>query len=142
VAAIDALSNQTTTNPAGGSAFSSLSSEDFTKIILQELSRQDPLQPSDTNTLIQQLAGIRDIQSNMDLGTKLNNLVTQNEFAAATTLLGSTVSGTSLDNRQVEGVVKSVTRTNYGALVTLEDSTRMLVADVIEIIRPTQGTGT
>lgn len=136
MATIDAISASTNGSGAGSSAFSALSSEDFTKIILQELSRQDPLQPSDTSTLIQQLSGLRSIQSDMDLGDKLQDLVRQNEFASATTLLGTRVTGRSIDNLDVEGVVKSVVRSSYGAVVTLEDSTRMLVSDIDQIVRP------
>jgi flagellar basal-body rod modification protein FlgD len=112
------------------SAFSTLSSEDFTRIILQELSRQDPMQPSDTNSLIQQLSGIRSIQSDSDLSKRLESLVSMNEFASATTVIGSRVSGISLDNARVSGVVRSVARTSYGALLTLEDATRILMSDV------------
>ncbi|MCC6951171.1 MAG: hypothetical protein IT433_06960 [Phycisphaerales bacterium] len=136
MATIDAISASASGSSAGTSAFSALSSEDFTKIILQELSRQDPLQPSDTSTLIQQLSGLRSIQSDMDLGDKLQDLVRQNEFASATTLLGTRVTGRSIDNIEVEGVVKSVVRSSYGAVVTLEDSTRMLVSDIDQIVRP------
>lgn len=136
MATIDAIGASKSGSSAGTSAFSALSSEDFTKIILQELSRQDPLQPSDTSTLIQQLSGLRSIQSDMDLGDKLQDLVRQNEFASATTLLGTRVTGRSIDNVDVEGVVKSVVRSSYGAVVTLEDSTRMLVSDIDQIVRP------
>ncbi|MFZ2873526.1 MAG: flagellar hook capping FlgD N-terminal domain-containing protein [Phycisphaerales bacterium] len=136
MATIDAISASASGSSAGNSAFSALSSEDFTKIILQELSRQDPLQPSDTSTLIQQLSGLRSIQSDMDLGDKLQDLVRQNEFASATTLLGTRVTGRSIDNIEVEGVVKSVVRSSYGAVVTLGDSTRMLVSDIDQIVRP------
>lgn len=136
MATIDAISASASGSSAGNSAFSALSSEDFTKIILQELSRQDPLQPSDTSTLIQQLSGLRSIQSDMDLSDKLQDLVRQNEFASATTLLGTRVTGRSIDNIEVEGVVKSVVRSSYGAVVTLGDSTRMLVSDIDQIVRP------
>lgn len=138
MATIDAINASASGSSAGTSAFSALSSEDFTKIILQELSRQDPLQPSDTSTLIQQLSGLRSIQSDMDLGDKLQDLVRQNEFASATTLLGTRVTGRSIDNAEVEGVVKSVVRSSYGAVVTLEDSTRMLVSDIDQIVRSEQ----
>jgi flagellar basal-body rod modification protein FlgD len=137
MAAVNALgalgAGFSTPNPSG---FSSLSAEDFTRIILQELSRQDPLQPSDTNSLIQQISGVRSIQSGMDLSERLESLVSQNEFASATTVIGSRVSGVSVDNERVEGVVRSVTRTSYGALLTLEDSTRILMSDVDQIEAP------
>lgn len=130
---IDALNQSGASNLTGSGGFSSMSSEDFTKVILAELSRQDPLQPSDTGALIQQLSGIRQIQSSMDLSKDIGTLVSQNEFSAATTLIGRKVSGISLDNERVDGVVKSVSRTNVGALVTLETGEQLLATNLDEI---------
>lgn len=118
------------------SAFSTLSAEDFTKIILQELSRQDPLQPSDTNSLIQQLSGIRSIQSDMDLSSRLNDLVRQSEFSNASTLIGKKVSGVSIESERVTGVVKAVSRTSQGTILTLRDDTLVPVANVDRIDTP------
>lgn len=130
---IDALNQSGASGLTGSGGFSSMSSEDFTKVILAELSRQDPLQPSDTGALIQQLSGIRQIQSSMDLSKDIGTLVSQNEFSAATTLIGRKVSGISLDNERVDGVVKSVSRTNVGALVTLETGEQLLATNLDQI---------
>lgn len=131
MAAIDAIGGAAGASAVGG--FGSLGSEDFAKIIFAELARQDPLEPSDTNALIQQLSGIRSIQSDMDLSDRLATLVSQNEFASATTLIGRRVSGISLDNERVTGTVKSVARTSIGAVVTLEDGTRLPATNLDEI---------
>jgi len=63
------------TTPYTGSGFSSLTAEQFSKIIFTELSKQDPLQPNDTNALLQQISSVRAIQSDMDLTSKLDSLV-------------------------------------------------------------------
>ncbi|HYF14958.1 MAG TPA: flagellar hook capping FlgD N-terminal domain-containing protein [Phycisphaerales bacterium] len=106
---------------ASGGGFSALSSEDFTKIVLTELSKQDPLQPNDTNALLQQLSTIRSIQSDMDLTDGLKSLVQQSDFAAAAGMIGRTVSGVSLSNERVTGEVESVGRTRDGVFVKLKD---------------------
>jgi len=136
---IDALSGLSSGGAAGvGDGFSSLTSEDFAQIIFTELGKQDPLAPNDTNALIQQISGIRSIQSNMDLTDKLSRLVSQNEFAGAATLIGKTVNGLSLDLNRVTGTVKSVTRTNEGTLLTLENGSRMLVDYMDSVVAPSE----
>jgi len=132
--AVDAISTDSTAARATG--FSALSSEDFAQIIFTELSKQDPLAPNDTNALIQQISGIRSIQSNMDLSSKLNSLVSQNEFSAAATMLGKSVSGVSLEAARVEGIVRSVAQTSEGALLTLADGSRVLMSQVDEVQTP------
>src|SRR4051812_27189619 len=118
MAAIDALTSSGG-NYSAGSGFSALSAEQFSKIIFTELSNQDPLQPNDTNALLQQISSVRSIQSDMDLSQKLEVLVNQNEFAAAATLIGKTVSGVDENNQRVTGKVKSLSRTSSGTVLTL-----------------------
>jgi flagellar basal-body rod modification protein FlgD len=107
------------TNGKAGVGFSGLSSEDFTKIVLTELSKQDPLQPNDTNALLQQLSTIRSIQSDTDLTDSLKSLTKQNDFAAAATLIGKSVSGVTEQGSRVIGTVASVGRTKDTSLVRL-----------------------
>ncbi len=139
---VDALSGLGTGSSAPTrDGFSSLTSEDFAKIIFTELGKQDPLAPNDTNALIQQISGIRSIQSNVDLTDKLNDLVSQNEFAGAATLIGKTVSGLSLDLNRVSGAVKTVTRTTSGTLLTLNSGERMLIDYMDSVEQPAEAAG-
>lgn len=129
------------TSAAKATGFSSLSSQDFTKIILQELSHQDPLNTSDTNQLIQQLSGIRSIQSNTDLSDKLTRLVSQNDFTSASTLIGKQVSGIDTENARSEGVVRTVSRTSSGSVVTLESGARISIGNLDEVRTPAPAAG-
>ncbi len=134
MSAVDALSSATSTSPTAASGFSSLSAEDFSKIIFTELSKQDPLQPNDTNALLQQISSIRAIQSDIDLTTNLQSLVSQNEFASASTLIGKTVSGIDDQNARVTGLVTSVSRTANGTVLTLDGGQRMNITDLDQIV--------
>ena len=64
--------------------------------------------------------GLRSIQSDMDLSTDLRSLVNQNEFAAAATLVGKTVSGVDESFNRVTGEVRSISRTQEGTIITLK----------------------
>lgn len=100
--------------------FSSLGSEEFLGIILTELSNQDPLQPSETKDLLEQLSTIRSIQSDEDLMGQLGALVDGNEWVSAGGLIGRHVSGLNDANLRVEGRVEAVSRTSQGPVLTLE----------------------
>ncbi len=63
--------NNTANRSSSGGGMSALSADDITRIILTELSNQDPLQPNDTNQLLQQMSTLRTIQSNIDLSDQL-----------------------------------------------------------------------
>ncbi len=117
-------------------AFSELTSGQFLQIIFAELANQDPFEPNDSQAMLQQLATIRSIESDTQLSARLNSLVRQNEFAAATGLIGSLVSGITLDNRRVADLVISVSMTQDGPVLNLFDGSRMFFSKVDEVVGP------
>lgn len=141
MSAIDAIQNST--GATGVNAYSELGSEEFMKIILTELSRQDPLKPNDTGALLEQLSTLRSIQSDSDVQKSMKNLVGQNEFAAAAGLIGQGVSGISEELKRVSGVVSTVSRTDAGPVLTLASGERVPLSrvDTVVEIADEQGDG-
>lgn len=124
-------------NPTSSAdAFSALTSGQFLQIIFTELTNQDPLAPNDTQSMLNQLSTIRSIESDTQMVDSLTRLVNQNEFAAASGLIGSLVSGISLDNRRVADLVVSVSMTQDGPVLNLFDGSRMFFSNVDEIVGP------
>lgn len=115
-------------------AFSSLTSESFVKIIFSELDHQDPLQPSDSKDLLDQLSSLRNIQSSMDMSASLGSLVAQNELASAAGLIGKTISGVSTQGARVQGVVQSVTRTSSGATLNLTTGDQVQMSNMDQLL--------
>lgn len=138
---IDALgASSTTANPSTG-GFSAMTSEDFTKIIFTELSKQDPLQPNDSSQLLQQISMIRSIQADIDLTDRIKGIATQNEFAAAANLIGKRISGVSETGERVEDAVLSVSRTKAGPVLTLSTGDRVAMSNVDQIVDLAAGEG-
>jgi flagellar basal-body rod modification protein FlgD len=129
-------------------AFSSLDSEQFVKIIFTELGNQDPLAPSDSKALLEQLSSLRSIQSDIDMSDRLKGLanqmgsmVAQNEFASASQLIGKTVAGQDAGNERIQGRVKSVTRTDAGSMLKLEGGKSILMSRLGEVLEVAAGSG-
>jgi flagellar basal-body rod modification protein FlgD len=143
MATVDALSGSaaSTVSPTA-SGLSALTSADFSKIIFTELGKQDPLQPSDTKALLEQISTLRSIQSNMDLTTNLQKLVSQGEFSSAATLIGKTVSGVSTSQARASGTVQAVVRTKDGTFVQLGDGQRIGVSNLDQIVDAASATNT
>ncbi len=134
MATVDALSSSTAPRASGSNAFEALNSSEFVKIIFTELANQDPLAPSDSKALLEQISSIRSIESNIALSDKLNTLVGQEEWSSAASLIGQRISGISEDLERVEGKVKSVSRTDSGAVLNLETGERVPVSFVDEVL--------
>ena len=129
---IGSSSNVTTSTDA----FSALTSGEFLQIIFTELQNQDPLEPNDTSTMLDQLSTLRAIESDTQMVDSLSSLVNQTEFAAASSLIGSLVSGITLDNRRVADLVVSVSNTQDGPVLNLFDGSRMFFGNVDEVVGP------
>lgn len=142
MATVDALSGSASSGVSpSASGLSALTSADFSKIIFTELSKQDPMQPSDTKALLEQISTLRSIQSNADLTDNLKKLVSQSEFSSAASLIGKRVSGVSTANARATGAVQSVVRTTDGAFVQLTTGEKIGLSNLDQIIEPAAGSG-
>lgn len=117
-------------------AYSGLQTDEFIKIMFTELSNQDPFKPNDSAAMLEQISSIRQIQSDIDMGAKLESLVTQNQLAGASGLIGKLISGISQDNDRVVGLVVSVSRTDAGPVLNLDDGSRVPFSNVDELVDP------
>lgn len=132
MAAIDTSSSlQADSQRASG--FGSLSSEKFTEIILTELSNQDPLEPNDTQSLLDQLSSIRAIESDTNLTESLEKLISRDEFATASGLIGKVVTGLSRQGEPVVDTVFSVSQTLDDVTLNLTGGGALRLADVREV---------
>lgn len=132
MSAID--TNGSSANPISTTnAFNKLSSEDFVKIMLSELSHQDPLAPNDSKAILEQISSIRSIESDLSLKSALESLVQQSQFSSAGGLIGKGVTGRLSDGAVVEGLVLSVANGRDGPAVNLTGGWQVKMDDVIEI---------
>lgn len=127
-------SSETATN-----RYSELNTEDFVKIMFTELSNQDPLKPQDSNALLQQMSSLRSIQSDIDLSTKLQSVVTQNQLATAGGLLGKYVSGLTEQYQRVVGQVQSVSKTSDGPVLNLSNGFRVPFKNIDQMLNAQAG---
>ena len=115
------------------SGFSSLSSEDFIKIIFTELANQDPFQPNDSSALLEQMSSIRNIESDLEMMDRLQGLVFENQLSSGASLIGKSVEGLNIFNEQVGGTVTSVQRQGDDITLHLSDGQQIPIANVNRI---------
>jgi flagellar basal-body rod modification protein FlgD len=133
VSTIDGI-GASTASGSSAAGVSGLSSDEFLKLLFTELSNQDPLEPNDTGALLEQIANIRSIQSDVDLGERLTDLVGHNELSAGSGLIGRMVSGLSETNQRVTGLVHSVSKTEEGVVLNLQGGTRVPMTSVDRVL--------
>ncbi len=133
VPGVGGTSGSSSTSSSRATGFNSLSSEDFIKIMTTELSRQDPLSPTDSKAILEQISSIRSIESNISLKASLEQMVKQNEFSSASGLIGKKVLALTDQAEEVVGVVRGVSNTREGARVVLHNGVGAFVRNVLQI---------
>ena len=86
-----------------------LSSDDFFKLLISQLTNQDPLEPTSNDELLRQISSIRDIELSTTLTESLQKLTGQQQFGSASMLIGQYVRGLPDEDGMVQaGVVNAI----------------------------------
>jgi len=141
--AINSLSNAANTTSTTNNGLSAMTSDQFIKVMMAELSQQDPLQPSDTGKLMDQVSSLRNIQSQIDLQASLKSLTLQQQISSAGNLIGKMIAGRDENNQTITGQVTSVLVQNGKAVLQLDSGKSLTVDRVTQIANATAAaTGT
>jgi flagellar basal-body rod modification protein FlgD len=89
-----------------------LSSSDFINMMLTQLQNQDPLNPTDSQALLQQMSSIGQLQSADQMQNTLTQFAFQNQMASAGGLIGKTVTGLDTNSASTSGIVTGVAAVN------------------------------
>jgi flagellar basal-body rod modification protein FlgD len=113
MAAISPISSGISANSASGKDqphdLKDLDIDQFLKIMITELTNQDPLNPMDNTQLVQQIGEIRQISATTQLSDTLNNVQAGQSLTTASSLIGKHVTALTDDQQNVTGVVDKVT---------------------------------
>ena len=138
---VDAI-NSATGSTAGSSseALSALNSEDFFAILITEMQNQDPFEPSDTESIINQVSQIRTIEQSTQLTETLDSLTQQQRLNGTTELIGKYVQAITSDSEGnasiIEGVVTGVLFSSNGSSVLELDNGSAISTDDVVWVGP------
>ena len=113
--------------PAFGLDFQSL-----LKIILTQLTYQDPLKPVDNFQFVSQLAQFSQLQQSQTLNDQITNLLAAQSATQATGLLGKTVDVVT-DGTTVSGIVQSVSFSTGAPMVRIKAASGDIYAQAFPI---------
>lgn len=97
-----------TSTAARTTSISDMTGYDFLRLLITELTNQDPMDPMDNKEILDQLSSIRSLESNMQLGENFKSLLSSQGLVTATALIGQLVAGIDTQGQLVEGKVERV----------------------------------
>jgi flagellar basal-body rod modification protein FlgD len=139
----NSLTSGTQVSYASNGGGYNLKPADFIKMMVTQLQNQDPLQPQDSSQLLSQMSQIGQLETNTQLQTSLQTMMTQSQIGAAGNLIGKQVAGLNDTGSQVQGLVDSVKVTSSGIYLELDNGKELQMSNVTTISPgPSNATGT
>lgn len=126
------LTSAAATQPSGGSSEpisnpkGTLGQNDFLKLMIAQLQAQNPLEPSNANEYVNELAQLTQVE-------QTTNLAQASELSSAVQLIGRTVSFNSAQGVLVRGKVESVQSTVSGTTITVEGVAGVKLTSIVEV---------
>lgn len=94
--------------PSSSGDLRNLDLDQFLKLMITELQNQDPLDPMDNSQILEQIGQIRSISASNQLQETLTSVLTGQNLATASGLIGKEVKALSEDGTNVIGKVGKV----------------------------------
>lgn len=114
---------------AATAATNSLGQEEFLKILLTQLTYQDPMKPLDNQEFIAQLAQFTSLEQTRQLNTRIDTLLTIQSTSQAVGLLNKTVEVNAASGNAV-GTVTTLSFREGQPLLTVRTADGAFITDV------------
>jgi len=115
-----------------------LTTGDFLKLLITELTQQDPFEPMKNQELLNQISSIRQLEMNTQLNDTLESLALQGNLGSAAGLIGKTITGLDLARHMVSGPVSGVLVRDGEIVLELGDGNMVRLEDVTHVVAETQ----
>ncbi len=123
--AVAPVNSATSSTAAFGLDFQSM-----LKIILTQLTYQDPLKPLDNFEFVSQLGQFAQLQQSQQLNDSISSLLEAQAASQATGLLGRTVDLTQADNTTLSGTVTAVSFASGTPELTIKTADDQTIANL------------
>ncbi len=122
-----------------GRAISELSSDDFFKLLVTQLTNQDPLQPTSNDEMLKQISSIREIELSSTLTDSLRKISGEQRGSSASSLIGQHVTGTpATDGSVPQGIVVGVRFATDGPVLLLSSGAQVPLDQIGLVQSPEQ----
>ncbi|MET0407023.1 MAG: flagellar hook assembly protein FlgD [Hyphomicrobium sp.] len=117
---------------ASAQATPTLDYSDFLQLMLAQLQNQDPLNPTDSNEFMSQIAQFSSVEQSINTNSKLDQLLVNSNISQASTMIGLSIVGTD----GTQGIVQSVRIDSSGSTAILTNGKQVPITAGVSIGYP------
>jgi flagellar basal-body rod modification protein FlgD len=121
--------NAVESSSLGAAQASNINMQDFLKILLTQLTYQDPLKPMDNQQFMAQMAQFTALQQTQQLNSKIDTLVANQTALQSISLIGKSVDVTA-DAGIISGTVTALNLASSTPELTLQTAAGTTVANI------------
>jgi len=125
VAPVSGNSGTNVVNPGG-----QLTKDSFLQLLVAQLTHQDPLQPTDTNSMMQMETEFSTVEQLTNLNSTMTSVQSSGQLSQAVALLGHTLDYVDAQGSPQTGVAGSVTVASDGSVQIAVGNDKIGLADV------------
>jgi len=136
------------TTDEGSNTMSKLTTADFLKLLVTELTHQDPFDPVKNADLLNQVSSIRDLEmstqmdktladlteSNTALNETMSSMILQNNMTSAGAMIGQLITGRAADGERVAGSAIGVSVQNGAVMLKLDNGREIFANSVDQVL--------
>lgn len=138
VGATPSTSPTTSSGSSGVVDLGGINSNTFLKLLVAQLSHQDPMNPTDSSTYITQEAQFSMVQSMNSLAKQNAAILQSQQMLEATSFIGKNVTYVDANGVQNVGVVSSASPGSNGAVVRVGD-TQIPISSITSVFAASSG---
>jgi flagellar basal-body rod modification protein FlgD len=128
--ATTATGTSTSTGSTGSTNGMMLDPQAFLQLLVAQLKYQDPSNPVDTSSFMNQTAMLSQVQTMNSMSSTMSALVSAQQAQAATGLIGKHVTYLDTNGMRVDGVVSAANLLSSGATLQIDGATVALASVV------------
>ena len=110
-----------------------LSQDEFFKIMITELTHQDPLEPMDNSDFLNQITQMQTLETMTKLSEGIQSLVLGQQLSSAGSLIGLLVTGVDSQGVEVHGEVERVIIQGEKVILGLENGSSVPLNQVLQV---------
>jgi flagellar basal-body rod modification protein FlgD len=110
---------------------------DFLKVLLTQLTNQDPLKPQDGNAMLQQMGQIQNIQSMLSMQDNITQSRRDGQMTLGQSLIGKTAKVFNADNEPYTGIVKEVRIEGKNVVLGMDNGASYPISNLSAVLSTT-----
>ena len=120
-------------SPSGTGGLGNLDSDMFLELMIAQLRYQNPLEPTDASSMMQQTAQFTMVETLQTIADTQQQLMNMSQLSTALNMVGKQIEAIGFDGLPTEGLVSGIRFTVDGAILEMDNGADVPLVNVLSV---------